>query len=123
MPVEILLIDDDPQLRQILGDRLEACGYHVIFAANGREGIAKAEREQPEIVLLDLEMPEMNGLTVLTEIRRRNAALPVIMLTAYGTAAKAREARQCGAHDFLSKSITFSQLLLAIQDSLMSKDE
>lgn len=121
MPVKILLIDNDPQLRQILGDRLEACGYHVIFAANGPEGIAKVEREQPEIVLLDLEMPEMNGLTVLSEIRRFNTDLPVIMLTAYGTTAKAQEARQCGAHDFLSKSITFSQLLLKIQNALLKQ--
>lgn len=121
MPIKILLVDDDPQLRQLLGDRLQASGYHVIFAANGQEGIAKVRQEQPKVVLLDLEMPEMNGMDVLSEIRRFNTDSPVIMLTAYGTTAKAQEARQCGAHDFLSKSISFSQLLFKIQNALLKQ--
>jgi CheY-like chemotaxis protein len=123
MPVKVLLVDDDPQLRQLLGDRLQASGYHVIFAANGQEGIAKVQQEQPEVVLLDLEMPEMNGMAVLAEIRRFNTALPVIMLTAHGSMAKEQEAWQCGANAFLSKSSTLSQLLLVLQEVLMSKDE
>jgi DNA-binding response OmpR family regulator len=118
---KILLVDDDPQLRQLLGDRLEASGYHVIFAANGREGIAKVRHEKPDVVLLDLEMPAMNGMAVLTEIRRFNTVLPVIMLTAHGTMAKEQEAWQCGANEFLAKSSTLSQLLLALKEVLMHK--
>lgn len=121
MPVKVLLVDDDPQLRQLLGDRLEASGYHVIFAANGREGVEKVQQEKPEIVLLDLEMPEMNGMDVLTEIRRFNTVLPVIMLTAYGTMAKEQEARQCGVNEFLAKGSTLSQLLLVIQKVVMNQ--
>lgn len=121
MPVKVLLVDDDPQLRQLLGDRLRTSGYHVIFAANGQEGIAKVQQEEPEVVLLDLEMPEMNGMAVLAEIRRCNTDLPVIMRTAYGTTAKAQEALQYGANAFLAKSSTLSQLLLVLQEALMNK--
>ena len=123
MPVKVLLVDDDPQLRQLLGDRLEASGYHVIFAANGQEGIAKVQQEQPKVVLLDLEMPEMNGMAVLAEIRRFNTVLPIIMVTAHGSMAKEQEARQCGANEFLAKSSTLSQLLLVLQEVLMNKVE
>lgn len=121
MPVKILLIDDDPQLRQLLGDRLQASGYQVSFAANGREGVEEVQQEKPEIVLLDLEMPEMNGMAVLSEIRRCHAALPVILLTAHGTTEKAVEARRRGANAFLAKSSAMPQLLLLIQELLMNR--
>jgi len=118
---KILLVDDDPQLRQLLGDRLEAGGYQVFFAANGREGIKQAQEKNPDVVLLDLEMPEMDGLTALAEIRKLDAAVPVIILTAHDKTTKAGEARRRGADDFLLKNNAPLHLLQAIQNALAKK--
>ncbi|MGH7600573.1 MAG: response regulator [bacterium] len=99
-----MIIDDDPQLRQLLGDRLEACGFQAITAFDGRQGVKLMQEENPDLVLLDLGMPAMGGMATLAEIRKLNPAIPVIILTSHGTARKALEAKQCGAGGFLMKS-------------------
>jgi DNA-binding NtrC family response regulator len=85
------------------------------------DGVGGIPTQDLVVVLLDLELPEMNGMAVLAEIRRFNTVLPIIMLTAHGTTAKAQEAWQCGANAFLAKSSTLSQLLLLLQEVLMNK--
>jgi len=122
MPAEkILLADDDAQLRQLLCDRLEAHGYRVLQTANGREAVEQAQEKNPDVVLLDLEMPEKNGLEALAEIREFNADIPVIMLTAHGTLARAVEAMKHGAYDFLPKPCEPDHLLLVIRKALERK--
>jgi DNA-binding NtrC family response regulator len=119
MPTEkILIVDDDPQLRQLLGDRLQASGYNAIFAVNGREGVEQAQEKNPDAVLLDLEMPEMDGMEALARIREFNPDLPVIILTAHGTLSRAVEAMKRGAYDFLPKPCEPDHLLLVIRKAL-----
>ncbi len=122
MPSEkVLIVDDDHQLRQLLGDRLEASGYRVFYAADGREGVEQAQEKNPDVVLMDFEMPEKNGLEALAEIRERNADIPVIMLTAHGTLSRAVEAMKNGAYDFLPKPCEPDHLLLVIRKALERK--
>ncbi|MCI0693194.1 sigma-54 dependent transcriptional regulator [candidate division KSB1 bacterium] len=122
MPSEkILIVDDDHQLRELLGDRLEASGYRIFFAANGREGVEQAQEKNPGVILLDFEMPEKNGLEALAEIRERNPDIPVVMLTAHGTLSRAVEAMKCGAYDFLPKPCEPDHLLLVIRKALERK--
>ncbi|MGH7451037.1 MAG: sigma-54-dependent transcriptional regulator [bacterium] len=122
MPTEkILIVDDDPLLRQLLGDRLEANGYRIFLAANGREGVEQMQEKNPDAVLLDLEMPEMGGMETLSGMREINPDLPVIILTAHGTFSRAVEAMKRGAYDFLPKPCEPDHLLLVIRKALERK--
>ncbi len=82
-------MDDDPDIQAVLADRLAALGYRVCIAATGRNGLALLEAEGPQLVLLDLGLPDMNGLDVLTAMRTRVPDVMVVMITAYGTVAEA----------------------------------
>jgi DNA-binding NtrC family response regulator len=109
----VLFIDDDPDVLRTLGDYFERMGYDVHRAPSGKEGIELWKRVQPDVTVLDLYMPEMNGLEVLEQLRHRRAM--VIMLTAYGDAESAIEAMQLGAENFLTKPIDMSHLVQAVE--------
>src|SRR5258707_3434681 len=81
----ILVVDDDPDIREVLKDRLESLGYRVLTADSGKEGLDLLEKECPQLILLDIEMPALSGIEVLKEIRKRALDLTVVMITAYGT--------------------------------------
>src|SRR5262249_50102897 len=114
----ILLVDDDLDFQEIVTDRLAALGYRVLAASNGHEGLALLEHEGPQIVLLDIEMPDMNGLEVLQAMRTRAPDVTVVMLTAYGTIERAVEAMRHGAYDFLPKPFEPAHLVLTVQKAL-----
>src|ERR1041384_4571311 len=99
----ILVIDDEAPIRDSLKMTLEYEGYEFIGAATGQEGLALAEREAPDMVLLDIKMPGMDGMDVLTRLRAMNEALPIVMISAHGTTPPAVEAIKKGAIDFLEK--------------------
>jgi two-component system nitrogen regulation response regulator NtrX len=99
----ILVIDDDAGIRESLKMTLEYDGYDVSGAATGQEGLALVEREAPDLVLLDVKMPGMDGLDVLTRLHSMHAQLPVVMISAHGTPSSAVEAIRKGALDFLEK--------------------
>lgn len=108
----VLFIDDDPDVLRTLGDYFERLGHDVHRASSGKEGIEVWKRVQPEVTVLDLYMPEMNGLEVLEQLRQRKAM--VIMLTAYGDVESAVEAMRLGAENFLTKPIDMSHLVQAV---------
>ena len=114
----ILVIDDDAGIRESLKMTLDYEGYDVTGAATGQEGLALVERETPDLVLLDLKMPGMDGLDVLTRIHSIEAALPVIMISAHGTASNGAEATRKGAVDFLEKPVGTDRLLVTIKNAL-----
>jgi len=116
--VNILVVDDDPDIREVIKDRLESLGYEVSTASNGKECLGLLEKKIPQMILLDIEMPEMNGLEVLREIRKREIHVSVLMITAYGTVEKAVEAMREGAYDFIPKPFEPSHLALIIQRAL-----
>ncbi len=117
----ILIIDDDPQIRMLLSDRLEMNDYIVALAENGVIGLDMIQKENPDLVLLDLMMPEMDGMEVLNRINRDHPDLTVIILTAFGTIEKAIEAMKLGAYDFLPKPCKPDHILLVVKKALERK--
>src|SRR5689334_16258238 len=81
MPKKILIVDDEPQILEICRDYLKAAGYETVTAGDGAQGISQAHREKPDLIVLDLMMPEMDGIE-MTRAIRRESNVPIIMLTA-----------------------------------------
>src|SRR4051812_26405062 len=110
MTRSVLLIDDDVEILNFLGRFFEKRGWIVNRASDGASGVELYERERPDLVLLDLEMPRLSGLRVLEVLRARDEEATVILLTGHGDIAKAVEAMQLGAENFLSKPVEISHL-------------
>ena len=111
--MRILVIDDDPAIRDSLRMSLSYEGYDVVGAATGREGLAFVERQVPDLVLLDVEMPGLGGLDVLNGLSARHRALPVVMMSARSATAIRTEAIARGAIDCLEKPFENIELLRA----------
>ncbi len=111
----ILLVDDDEAYRRVLGHELQRLTYRVITAASGAEAIDALASAQPDIVLLDLQLPDMSGLDVLKVIRERQLSGDVIMLTGHGTIDTAIDAIRLGAFDYLSKPCPLDELEVRIE--------
>ena len=111
----LLFVDDDAAYRRALGGELQRMGYQVATAASGADAIAALGTAQPEIILLDLQLPDMSGLDVLKAIRERQPGSEVIMLTGHGTIDTAIEAIRLGAFDYLSKPCPLDELQVRIQ--------
>jgi DNA-binding NtrC family response regulator len=114
----ILVVDDDPDIQEVLKDRLESMSYRVLVASNGKEGLELLERQNPQMVLLDIEMPGMSGLEVLKEIHRREIDVTVVMVTAYGTIERAVQAVKEGAYDFIPKPFEPDHIALTVEKAL-----
>lgn len=97
---KVLVIDNEEDIREILRERLEAREYRVLTAESGEEGLEAIAKEEPDLIFLDLKMPEMDGLEVLRKLPDPDR-LPVIMITAYGSVEEAVEAMKQGAFDFI----------------------
>ena len=114
----LLIADDDPTIVKILKDRFLTKGFEVITASNGQETLNLIKRESPAIVILDLQMPTMNGMAVLEELTKYNMDVTTIVLTAFGTIEVAVEAMKKGAYDFIQKPVDFAHLELVINKAL-----
>jgi DNA-binding NtrC family response regulator len=114
----ILVVDDDPDIREVIEDRLESLGYDVSTASDGLECLSVLSKQTPDLILLDIEMPRMNGLDVLREIRKREIDVPVLMITAYGTVERAVQAMKAGAYDFIPKPFEPDHLSMIVQRAL-----
>ena len=117
----VLVVDDDVDIGLLLCDRLQAMGHEVRGAADGEAALASIRNDLPSLVFLDIEMPKLNGLEVLRLIRKDWPELPVIVMTAYGTIARAVEAMKEGASDFITKPFDMEQLKSAIAKALERK--
>jgi len=112
----ILFADDDPLIRQLYQSHIERAGYSWVGAVNGREAIAVAEREKPSLAIIDILMPEMDGLEVLQEFEKAQMGIPVILISAEQTYYAHRcHLRGFGASLFLTKPFGPQQLLDAIR--------
>ena len=121
MSSAILVVDDDADIGLVLCNRLQAMGHEVRAAADGEAALEAIEREVPSLVFLDIEMPKISGLEVLRRIRKDRPELPVIVMTAHGTIARAVEAMKEGASDFITKPFDMLQLRSAIAKALERK--
>jgi DNA-binding response OmpR family regulator len=101
----ILLIDDQPKALEFLDFRLRQTGYRTTFAQNGELGLQSLRKDPPDAVILDVTMPELNGYQTCRELKRRNAALPVIILTGKTEPADRFWALECGADEFVTKPV------------------
>lgn len=108
--MRILVVEDDPRLREALVDSLEFKGFKVAQAAHGVEGLSLARAQNFDLVLSDINMPGMDGLELLAELKKHTPWLPVILMTAYGDVGQAVKAMQLGANDYLMKPFELKEL-------------
>ncbi len=100
---KILIVDDEPDTSLILQDRLEMEGYEVVTATDGYNALELIDQDLPDLVLLDIQMPQLDGIATLTHLQEKYPGMLVLMLTAHGTIQRAVEATKRGAYDFLEK--------------------
>lgn len=118
MSKRILIIDDEKNMRWAIKKALEKEGYIIYEAANGKEGLEKVEEIYPDLILLDLRMPVMDGMEALERIKEINKDIAVIMLTAHGTMESAIDAMKLGALDYISKPFDIEELKIQIKKAL-----
>ena len=116
MSVSILVVDDEPDVAELFRQRFRheaRQGTYVLhFAASGEDALGRLPEVRPELIVIlsDINMPGMDGLTLLRELKQRRPDLPVMMVTAYGDEDRRRRAAEAGAADFLTKPVDFDAL-------------
>ena len=118
MKAKLLLIDDDANLCQVISYQLKKMGYDVDITNSGREGLEVYRQGNYDIVLTDIQMPDISGIQVLQEIRKQNKEVVIILITAYGSVENALEACRMGADDYITKPFGQEQLLFVIEKAV-----
>jgi DNA-binding NtrC family response regulator len=114
----VLLVDDDSAFRHVMAGELRRLGHDVTTAGSGEEAVAIIERMEPEIILLDLRLPGMDGLETLKAIRARSSAIEVIMLTGHGSIDSAIESIKVGAFDYVTKPCPLDEIQIRVQRAI-----
>ncbi len=123
IPTRVLLVDDEKDFVEMLKLRLEEVGEKVTPAYNGKECLDLLAQKEIDVVILDIKMPGMDGITVLKEIKNRHPLVEVIMLTGHGTTESAVEGMKLGAFDYLLKPACFEELTGKLESARQRKDE
>lgn len=120
---KILVVDDDQDFRWTMGNVLQAAGYRVIQAQDGREAMSLLEKDIPDLILLDYRMPGETGLKVAAKIiKKRGSEIPIIMITAYSEVKSAVEAIKMGVYDYVTKPVDNNDLVFTIKRALEKQD-
>jgi DNA-binding NtrC family response regulator len=119
---KILVIDDEPGIRDLLDTLLSRKGYDVVLAENGWKGLEVFRRERPDVLVLDLKMPGMDGIMVLKQIRSVDPKLPVIILTGAGTPETEQRVRAMGVTEYVEKEFSLHLLGDALKRLLKTPD-
>jgi len=115
----ILVVDDEPDIRRLVCEILQDEGYQVAMAENASEARELKKSHQPSLILLDIWMPDTDGITLLKEWVAEDAMLcPVVMMSGHGSVEAAVEATRLGAYDFLEKPLSLAKLLLIVDRAL-----
>jgi DNA-binding NtrC family response regulator len=114
----ILVVDDEPAIRELLQEILEEEGYTVTLAADGQSARHARLKERHHLILLDIWMPDLDGISLLKEWKNQQDATPVIMISGHGTIETAVEATRLGAYDFIEKPLSMAKLLLTVRNAL-----
>ncbi len=118
MSLRVLVADDEEDILEVIQDRLEACGFLVVTAATGAEALRKITTEKFDGVFLDVKMPEMTGIEVLEEVRKRDQKLPIIIITSSTSREAAIGSLAKGANEFILKPFDWQELKEKIQKVL-----
>ena len=121
IPATILVVDDEHLIRWSLEQQLRRDGYAVILAETGSEGLSKAQAESPDLILLDIRLPDVDGLEMLERIRAAEPEALVIMITAHGGVESAVKAMKLGAYDYVIKPFETERLKLTIKKALETR--
>lgn len=122
MPKEtILIVDDERIVRWTLQQKLAQWGYHVSLAEDGVTALSRLLLDNPDLMTLDIKLPDMSGVEVLSELRKRNLQIPVIVITGFGVVDDAVQSLKLGAYDFIEKPINFEKLQNAIRNALEAR--
>ena len=116
-PVKVLVVDDEPPIRKLLRMGLSAEGYDVLEASNGKLALAMLA-EEPDLVILDLGLPDMNGLDLLRMVRARNDSLPIVVLSSRDDETGKVQALDLGADDYVTKPFGMDELLARMRAAL-----
>lgn len=111
----ILVVDDEPDIRELIKDILEDEAYRVVTASNGEEARLTFTQKQPQLILLDIWMPDIDGISLLKEFKQQNSNVTIIMMSGHGTIETAVEATRSGASDFIEKPLSMAKLLRAVE--------
>ena len=111
----VLVVDDDAQIRSLLTDLLKEAGYTVRSAKTGAEATASVAKQRPDLVMMDVKLPDMDGLDVLKSIKRERPELEVIVMTAFGGSSSAIKAMEHGAYDYVTKPFEIDDLLATLR--------
>jgi DNA-binding response OmpR family regulator len=114
----ILIIDDDNNLHHVLTHILEGDGYKLLHALDGRSGLQMALAEIPDLIMLDMNLPIMNGLEILDELNRADQSIPVIFMTYFGSKETAIKAFHLGVHFYLSKPLNLEEVRQTVTKAL-----
>ncbi len=115
---KILVVDDEAEIRSLLGAVLQSKGYEVVTAADGAAALQQVQRQHPAVILMDLSMPRMGGMDALPEIKRLDPEVPVIICTAHADLTTAVRAMKLGAYDYLTKPFDVELLALTLERAL-----
>ena len=118
MKRSVLIADDEKNMRWVLSQALQAEGFEVIEATDGKEALSMVAERSPDVMILDYKMPAPDGMEVLSRLRAKNHTFPIIMLTAHGNVTQAVEAIKKGATEYLTKPFDLEELKLAIEKAL-----
>jgi two-component system, NtrC family, response regulator AtoC len=117
----ILIVDDERLVRWSLQQKLEQWGYHVSLAEDGATALGRVQLDNPDLITLDVKLPDMTGIQVLSELRNRNIQIPIIVITAFGVVDDAVRSLKLGAYDFIEKPINFEKLENALRNALEAR--
>ena len=118
MKQKILIVDDEVSILQSLSGILEDEGYEVILASSGEQGLEKAKKDPPDLIVLDIWMPGVDGITVLDEIKKLYPLIPVMIISGHGSIETAVKATRMGAFDFIEKPLSIERVLVSIQNAI-----
>ncbi|AFQ45634.1 sigma-54-dependent transcriptional regulator [Desulfosporosinus meridiei] len=119
---KVLVIDDEEGVCELLRDVLENAGYEVFVTYTASEGIDALNSYNPDAILLDIKLPDGDGIKVMQRIKGINVAVPIILMTAFGTTEIAIQAMKEGAHDYLNKPLNLDELILSVQKAVRMKN-
>jgi DNA-binding NtrC family response regulator len=123
IPTKVLLVDDEKDFIEMLSLRLKEVGEKITVAYSGQEALDTLEKDDIDVVILDIKMPGMDGIETLREIKKQFPLVEVIMLTGHGSTETAVEGMKLGAFDYLMKPADFDDLTLKLEGARKRKDE